>query len=534
MKKRLILKRFLVFVLILGLQINPRITYAMEAISSNGSTINHEESYKALQEQIKALETKVDELTTNVKSLEDKNAELEKDNEKLIAENEKLEKEIAEMKEKERLSKLPPTLRLMEKHDYIKESVTGISEEKVPVSTLNEKLSEYGKLYGTGMPYEEYKEAMGYEWIDCTDYKKNPTKITVDLTKNINYKTYVDTLKKLSRYDGVYLYKIGKSTEGRDLYAIEIDVESKNKDKQVFMLTGSVHGREFAGGSFTLKMFVDLVQKAQTDSSVMEILKNNKYVAVPIINVDVREEIIKNQKKWTTSGNEIWKAYINGTDGNRNFPGLAWGEVSKGNKLKWNIEPKATYANYAGDYAGSNNETKALMKWLYHYTIVEKATCLLDMHQQGRVIYAGKGWSSKAQEKRATKLRTNVLGFLNKGNSIKYIRIEDEPKYGLNGTGSTITDYAVALSAGAKFSPAYGFSAFTDGKKEYILMEINDVDDAEFKIKAPNPKFATLTVEIGYGKSYLGSTPSTRNNISKEYTKYHFNDLLVSLPKLIN
>lgn len=426
------------------------------------------------------------------------------------------------------------TLELMSSYDYVGKSVTGLTRKKVKVSTLKKQVASYGTLYGTGMPYNEYKEAMSYMWEDATEYNKKPVKITVDINKTMNYDTYVDILKKLSRYEGVYLYKIGKSTEGRDLYAIEIDIASKH-DKNIFMLTGQVHAREFAGGTYIVKQFVDLVQKAQTDKKTMELLKKNKYVAVPIINVDGREAIITSASKWTTKAGELWKAYTDGTDGNRNFPGLQWGQVAKGNRLKKIIEKAPGYANYPGSYAGSNCETKAMMKWLYHYIVVEQADYYLDLHQQGSVIYAGKSWQTKAQEQRCKNLRTDVLSLINSGKTKrKYCRIYEESTYGLAGEGSSLTDYAVGLAIGAKFSPAYGFHVFTDGKEEYALLQVKDLDKKPLKVKEANKSFAAITIEIGYGKKYLGNSSSTRSLLASEYTNYNYHKLLEALPTMLN
>jgi hypothetical protein len=362
---------------------------------------------------------------------------------------------------------------------------------------------------------------------------KKPCKISVNLTDSMNYATYVSILKKLSRYDGVYLYKIGKSTEGRDLYAIEIDMKS-NLKKNVFMMTGQVHAREFAGGTFIVKEFVDLVQKAQTDKKTMEMLKRNKFVAVPIINVDGREALIRETSKWIRNG-ELWKAYTNGTEGNRNFPGLQWGEIENGSHLYWIIESKPTYANYPGKYAGSNNETKALMKWIYHYTVVEKASFFIDLHQQGSIIYAGKRWQTKQQEQKSLDFRTDLLTLINKGSTRrKYTRAYDTSNYGLQGEGSSITDYAASLAVGAKFSPAYGFLAFNDGKKEYILLQIKDLDKKLIQVKPANNNLAVATIEIGYSNSALGNSYTARRLMTSEYKNYNFDKLLETLPKLLN
>ncbi len=425
------------------------------------------------------------------------------------------------------------TLERMSTYDYIGKSVTGISSAKETLANLQKKVKSIGRLYGTGMPYDDYQEAMDYQWEDITEYDMKPSKINVDITKTMNYNTYVSTLKNLSRYPGVYLYKIGKSMEGRELYAIEIDIES-NEKKNVIMMTGQIHAREFAGGTYIVKEFVDLVQKAQTDPKTMELLKKNKFVAVPIINVDGREAIIESSSKWSTRSGELWKAYTNGTDGGRNFPGLQWGQVLKGNSYKSMIATKPSYANYPGSYAGSTKETKAMIKWLYHYTVVEKAALYLDLHQQGSIIYAGKTWQTSKQSRRSTDLRTGVLNVINKGiTRRKYSRVYEGSLYGMRGEGSSLTDYAITLAIGAKFSPAYGFSAFTDGKQEYILLQIKDLDTSKIKFKESNPNFAAITMEIGYGRKYLGNSPETRRLLANEYNYYNYGKLLENLPSMI-
>jgi hypothetical protein len=305
-------------------------------------------------------------------------------------------------------------------------------------------------------------------------------------------------------------------------------------DKNVIMLTGQIHAREFGGGTFLVKEFVDLVQKAQTDKAAMELLKRNKFVAVPIINVDGREAIINSASKWSVKNGGLWKAYTNGTDGGRNFPGLQWGQVLKGMRYKSTIALKPGYANYPGPYAGSNSETKALMKFLYHYTVVEQADIYLDLHDQGSIIYAGKTWQTQAQMQRSKDLRTNVMNIINKGiTRRKYSRVYEGSLYGMQGEGSSLTDYAASLAVGAKFSPAYGFSAFTDGYKEYILMQVKDLDTSKIKFPAANENFAALTIEIGYGESYLGNSAYTRKLLANEYNYYNYGKLLENLPSMI-
>jgi hypothetical protein len=199
------------------------------------------------------------------------------------------------------------------------------------------------------------------------------------------------------------------------------------------------------------------------------------------------------------------------------------------------VRTKPSADNYSGKYAGSNSETKALMKWLYHYIVVDKALCLLDMHQQGSKIYAGKEWTTHAQERNANTLRTKVFQILNKGNNGRtYKTIEDEPIDGFDGSGSSITDYAVSIASGAKFSPTMGFCVYTDGEEEYVMMQIDDLDNIQFDVRVANMNFSTLTIEIGLGSKYLGNSAATRRLLAKEFIEYHFDQLLESLPAMYN
>ncbi len=131
-------------------------------------------------------------------------------------------------------------------------------------------------------------------------------------------------------------------------------------------------------------------------------------------------------------------------------------------------------------------------------------------------------------------LRSQLFSLINKQSiSSDYGRADDGEKYGLEGVGSTLTDYAAACAFGAKFSPAYGFCTMVDDDREVPLIEIKDMDNIDFKHDVPNSKFKTITLEIGIGSNYLGGTASTRKLIATEYTRYNFDELLLKLPNML-
>ena len=425
-----------------------------------------------------------------------------------------------------KLKPVAPTVKSVNRFDYFEDSVTHITNEAYTREEINKLIEPYGTFDGPmGMPVEEYKEAMDYKWTDCTEYKKKaPTNITIDLTKKYRYSTLVNIMKKLSRIDGVYLFDIGETTEGRRMYAMEIDIPS-DKKKTTVILTGNTHARETAGAVYVMKSIVDLLMN-DTEKN-REILANIKFAVVACVNPDGRDGVLFETNKYTYSDGQLLKAATNGTDINRNLPGLAWSQVAKGNNKTEYIsyDPKKLY--YPGDYACSLNESKAIMKFLYHYIVREKAQVYVDYHQQGRIAYAGKPWQTKEQEKRCKNMVNTYFETMNAGNEHKYVWWGEVDEYNLDGTGSTLTDFAVSLSVGAKFSPGYGFYVYTDGKNEYPLIRIPDLDDDNKGVmKETNKKFATNTFEIGYGKDYLGGSEKTRKLQAKEYDNYHFGEVL--------
>lgn len=423
------------------------------------------------------------------------------------------------------------TLDFMSTYNYIANSVTGLSKKLFTQSKYQSAMKPYGKFTGKpGMPYSLYKDAMNYEWTDLTVKSKEVVKVTVDLKKQYPYNQCVAVMKKLSRHDGVNLYKIGESGEGRDMLALEIDLPSKY-EKKTIILTGSMHAREGAGSVYILKQLSDLLNNKE-DKTFKKLLSRVRIVAVPLVNPDGREALIQTPGKYTLKNGQLWKGYTNGTDGNRNFPGVQWGQVLAGYSMNKNISTKPDGMFYAGDFAGNCMETQAMMKFLYHYIVVEKAVYYFDYHQQGRIAYAGKPWQTKAQRDRCKELANSALAVLNKKNSKKYSWVNEVPSYGLSGEGSTLTDYAVALATGAKFSPAYGFMVYVD-QKEIPLIAVKNLGTTKYKIQEANSEFATMTYEIGSGSSYLGYSKNTRELLAKEYEKYHFDQVLIEMMKTL-
>ncbi|MCR5331573.1 MAG: hypothetical protein K6E62_10380, partial [Lachnospiraceae bacterium] len=151
------------------------------------------------------------------------------------------------------------TIETVNSFDYFTDSVTQVTDTQFTEEELKEAIESFGSTYtGTpGMPVGEYKEAMEYKWVDLTEYGIEPEHIDFSITEKYRYEKLEEFLRILSRYEGVTLFDIGRSTAGRTMYALEIDVPS-DKPKQTVMLTGTVHARETAGTTFLFKELIDL------------------------------------------------------------------------------------------------------------------------------------------------------------------------------------------------------------------------------------------------------------------------------------
>ncbi len=348
-------------------------------------------------------------------------------------------------------------------------------------------------------------------------------------------------MRSLSTHEGVYLYSIGKSVEGKNIYSIEVDM-TKGKTKNTILLTGQVHARETAGPTFILKELIDLVKAYEKgEKRAKDVLGNTRFVAVPCVNPDAHDGIGFDTKNWTYSDGTLWKANANGADINRNYAGLSWMMRAKGiEKTKYSSNSnKQIY--YAGDSAGSEPETRAMMKFYQYWIGIRKAKMLIDYHQQGRISYTGKSYATESMNKRCEEMRKALYkvqknGLL--GKSYSYPEKEDEDtykSYGRNGAGSTNTDYAWAVALGAKFSTKYGFSVYTDTKgKEYTILEVPNRDKTSYLLNPILiPTFRGFSWEIGYGKDYLGYSKDTLKLIAKEYDNYNFGEMLYAYYDLI-
>jgi g-D-glutamyl-meso-diaminopimelate peptidase len=145
----------------------------------------------------------------------------------------------------------------------------------------------------------------------------------------------------------------GKTVEGRSIHALKI-----GSGKPFLGLVGAVHPGE-AGPEL---MISALRQFLATNP---EILKFRSILAIPSVNIDVREQLVKGIP-WYLRKN------IAGVDLNRNFP-ADWKVVAKNYGFSSDDRGSATYR---GMYPASEPETQAVIKFFLQNT----PKCIFSYH----------------------------------------------------------------------------------------------------------------------------------------------------------
>lgn len=147
------------------------------------------------------------------------------------------------------------------------------------------------------------------------------------------------------------LESIGKSSEGRDIWALKIsdDVESDDADESAVLFNGMHHAREVMTPEVVLDAAQWLLNEyVAGNSKALDWVNNNEIYLVPMLNVD------GNAKVW--SGSRMWRKntnYGHGVDINRNYP-HQWGACNGSSGSTWSD-------TYRGPSAGSEPEVQALM-----------------------------------------------------------------------------------------------------------------------------------------------------------------------------
>ncbi len=147
-----------------------------------------------------------------------------------------------------------------------------------------------------------------------------------------------------------YVESIGKSIEGRDIWAINLSAKFVNSGspKPAILFDAMHHAREVMTPEIALDIVDYLTKEYATNSKVQEWLNNYQVWVVPMVNPDGNQKMWDEDSMWRKNNRDG-----HGVDINRNYPyDFDTCNGSSGSKSS---------QTYRGESAGSEPETQALM-----------------------------------------------------------------------------------------------------------------------------------------------------------------------------
>lgn len=308
-------------------------------------------------------------------------------------------------------------------------------------------------IFASGINVNDYKKILDRKTqIVKADGKYS--KFDYDFSYKLHYSDIEKYLYNINNLDIVDLEIIGKSVDNRNIYGVNI-----GKGNKIILLNANVHAAEVGNTPILIKFISEIVDKYNNgDQDIINKLNNYRLAIIPTINPDGYEifnfgiESINDKNLWIYQHkNDIdfnyFKFNANGVDISRNFPtqnaGLYYNNYNLINSVSL-TKVTSTTSFFGGEHLGSEPETQAFMYYLIKNR--ENIIAHIDLHSQGRVLYAGKpNLDSKFNDitfKFADKV-SNITNYTKFG--LEYEEVGE-------GNDGTITDFSSEIACGFKLS----------------------------------------------------------------------------------
>ncbi len=183
--------------------------------------------------------------------------------------------------------------------------------------------------------------------------------------------------------DIVSMFSIGKSYQGRDIWAVKIsDNVAVDENEPEVLYDGGTHSDEHMGVEMTLHIMHWLVNGYGTDPRITNIVNNREIYIVFEVNPDGAEYDISGGRFhfWRKNRQPTPGTRAIGTDLNRNF-GYRWG-------LEGNTSRNPFAITYRGPRAFSAPETRAMRDFLASRVVNgrQQIRTAITFHEAGRLV----------------------------------------------------------------------------------------------------------------------------------------------------
>lgn len=210
---------------------------------------------------------------------------------------------------------------------------------------------------------------------DLDAYIKN---IKAKQTKNTTYYTYATMEKTMKDWAEKYsqicrLESIGKSCEGRDIWALKIsDNPEINEPEPAALLMGAHHAREWPSVEVPMAAARKMLEEYASNEEVKQLVDNRETWFVPMVNPDGVSYSMEKSRMWRKNRRQNANGTF-GVDLNRNY-GYEWGNVGASNS--------GSSDTYHGTGPFSEPESTAMRE----FTIREKFQASISFHTYSELV----------------------------------------------------------------------------------------------------------------------------------------------------
>lgn len=228
---------------------------------------------------------------------------------------------------------------MMEKVSDMDIDIAGVDVKKNIVDVLISD-DDYAKLRAAGLNFW-IQEVRGVTRAPDSEYQ-TPEEVEAYV------KDYNQRFPQLTK-----LVSIGKSLEGRDIWALKIsdNAQERELDEPAMLFNSMHHAREVMGPEVGLDIIEYLLENYAADAKVTSWVDNNEIWVMPMFNVDGNNKMW-NQDSW-------WRKNVRGgygVDLNRNYP-AGWNSCNGSSGSR-------SSQTYRGPEPASEPETKAMMAFV--------------------------------------------------------------------------------------------------------------------------------------------------------------------------
>jgi len=202
------------------------------------------------------------------------------------------------------------------------------------------------------------------------------------------YHNYAEVTQELAQLQSSFpaiakVISIGKSTQGRDLWAIKIsDNVNAAENEPAILFVGGHHAREWISIDVPFLLAKELLEQYQTNPQVKNYIDNGEIWILPLLNPDGHQHSIVSDRLWRKNRRNNGDGTF-GVDLNRNY-GFGWGGPGSSGD---------TYSDtYRGTSAFSEMETQAIQRFINQHPV----RALVSYHNYSQLVLFPWGHTNNA------------------------------------------------------------------------------------------------------------------------------------------